>query len=62
MQIPADINDSVAIKRDDRNESSVVYLSTGTSRAENNRQQVAGHDDWPNIFLARTNPDFGWSK
>ena len=60
MQIPADINDSVAIKRDNRNESSVVYLST--SRAENNRQQVAGHDDWPNIFLARTNPDFGWSK
>ena len=21
-----------------------------TSRAENNGQQVAGHDDWPNIF------------
>ena len=31
-------------------------------RAENNRQQVAVHDDCRNIFLARTNPNSGWSN
>ena len=32
------------------------------SRAANNGQQVAGHDDRPNYFLARTNPDSGQSN
>jgi len=31
-------------------------------KAQNNGQQVAGHDDRPNNFLARTNPDFGQSN
>ena len=30
--------------------------------AENNGQQVAGHDDRPNYFLVRTNPDSGRSN
>ena len=31
-------------------------------RAQNDGQQVAGHDDRPKYFLARTNPDFGRSN
>ena len=32
---------------------------TMISRAENNGQQVTGHNDQPNIFLAQTNLDSG---